>query len=488
MVRLTLTILLLLAVPSVALAASRSDIYRQAKTTTALIVAVNDTTHSISLGSGFFVDQDGLLVTNAHVVEDHTRLFVYVHDEHVYPFPQVVAVDADADLAALRIPLKQSSLSLPVSQGPPEDGEEVIAVGYPRITDILQMGFVLHPTVVTGHANGMAQGRSRTTGRATPFIQTTGPFNFGNSGGPLIGLESREIHGMVVHTVPYLERAKDRTGAPIGSVMMKSGIGYSIPASVIRQWLAARSLVAKPSAGLQKAASEPVSQELEANRSFVTGHLLHTLAMVLQQDSDLLGLAAFHYQNAAGLRPNAPWITRNLGLVSASLGRWDQALAAYQKALQQSPKDAALLSDTAMAWERTGNRERAIETYRAAIQANPRSELAHNNLGTLLLNMGRLEDAIQEFRAALSCDAGSAMASYNLGLALEAKGLREDALVAWEGYLHKTGPGADAAGFNTKIREGVARLKPAIAKAHPVSGIPPPITSPQGRPQTGDQK
>jgi Tfp pilus assembly protein PilF len=472
MVRLLSTVVLLLAVPSLALSGSRSEIYRQAKATTALIVAVNDMTHSISLGSGFFVDQDGLLLTNAHVVEDHTRLFVYVHDENVYPFPQVVVVDADADLAALRIPLKQSSFSLPVAQRPPDDGEEVIAVGYPRITDILQMGFVLHPTVVTGHANGMAQGRSRTTGRATPFIQTTGPFNFGNSGGPLISLESREIHGMVVHTVPYLERAKDRSGAPIGSVMMKSGIGYSIPASIIRQWLAKHSLIAKPSSSMQKPTPEPTNQELEANRSFATGHLLHTLAMVLQQDSDLLGLAVFHYQNAASLRPNAPWITRNLGLVSASLGRWDQALAAYQKALQQTPKDAALLSDTAIAWERTGNRERAIETYRAAIQANPRSELAHNNLGSMLLNMGRLDEAIQEFRAALSCDAASAMASYNLGVALEAKGLREDALVAWEAFLHKSGPGTDAAGFNTKIREGVARLKPAVAKAHPVSKLP----------------
>jgi Tfp pilus assembly protein PilF len=469
MVRVLSTVVLSLFLTTSAFANSRGEVYRQAKAATALIVAVNDTTHSISIGSGFFVDQEGLLVTNAHVVEEHSRLFVYVQDKQVYVGPQLLLVDADLDLAALRIPLRGTSVSLTLAQSPPDDGVEVIAVGYPRITDILQMGFVLHPTVVAGHANGITAGRSRTKGRNTPFIQTTANFNFGNSGGPLVGLGSREVHGMVVHTVPYLERAKDRTGAPIGSVIMKSGIGYSIPALVIRQWLTANRLL--PASSLPARKLQPgdsFDAGTEANRSFATGHLLHTLAMVLQQDTDLLNLAAFHYEHAATLRPDAPWITRNLGLVCASLGRWDRALQAYQRALNHTPKDPALLADAALAWERSGNRERAIEFYRAAIQGNPRSALAHNNLGTVFLKMGRLDEALQEFRHALDSDPASGMASFNLGIALEAKGLREDALLAWETFLRKPGPRVDAAGFDIKIREGVARLKPLIARAHPV--------------------
>ena len=470
MVRLLATVLFFLTFSAFAFAGPHGEVYHQAKAATALIVSVNDTTHSISLGSGFFVNNDGLLITNAHVVEDHTRLFVYVQDQQIFPGPSLLVVDRDVDLAALRIPLKDTGVALALARRPPEDGEDVIAVGYPRITDILQMGFVLHPTVVAGHANGLASGRSRTKGRSTPFIQTTGNFNFGNSGGPLVGLDSQEVYGMVVHTVPYLERAKDRTGAPIGSVIMKSGIGYSIPASVIRQWLTSnRLLPTSLPAPKRSMASDSIDANEEANRSFATGHLLQTLAMVLQQDTDLLDLAAFHYENASTLRPEAPWISRNLGLVSASLGRWDQALQAYQRALRQTPKDPTLLADIGLAWERSGNRERAIEFYRAAIQGNPGSQLAHNNLGTVFLKMGRLEDAIQEFRQALACAPTSGMASYNLGLALEAKGLKEDALLAWETFLQIPGPRADGADFDIKMREGVARLKPLSAKAHPVS-------------------
>ena len=69
-----------------------------------LIVGINDAAHSISLGSGFFVDASGLLVTNAHVLEESARLYVYVLDREIYAAPDVVAVDPDLDLAVLRIP------------------------------------------------------------------------------------------------------------------------------------------------------------------------------------------------------------------------------------------------------------------------------------------------------------------------------------------------------------------------------------------------
>ena len=97
-------------------------------------------------------------------------------------------------------------------------------------------------------------------------------------------------------------------------------------------------------------------------------------------------------------------------------------------------------------------------------------ESAHNHIGTLFLKAGRAEEAIQAFRQALACAPASSMASYNLGLALEAKGLKEDALLAWETFLQNSGPRTDGAGFDIKMREGVARLKPLTAKAHPVSG------------------
>jgi tetratricopeptide (TPR) repeat protein len=465
-----------LALPTSAQSASRAGWVREGKAATVLILAVNDATHSVSLGSGFFVDRDGLLVTNAHVIEDGSRLHLYVEDQAIYSSPEVLAVDPDLDLAALRVNTA-SAHALPLGENPPDDASEVVAIGYPRITDILQMGFALHPTVAVGTVSGLVQGRSRTEGRPAAFIQTTGILNFGNSGGPLLNVESGEVAGMVVTTVPYLERARDRSGNSIGSVTMKSGIGYSIPAPVIRRWLSKQTLTTRP---VSMAVPQPVGWRLaepDAARSFATGHLLQTIAMVLHDDADLLKLAIHHYDTALSLRPDAFWADRNVARAHASLGQWDDAAEAYARALKHSPDDVALLTDAGLAWQKAGRAERAREAYRTALRLNPKSGRTHNNLGHLLWELGRLDEAIDEFRRALDSDPGSSLAAYNLGLALDANGLRQDAVQAWESFLVKlesktrqTGKnGQDAQdGWSAKLREALIRLKaPATAVALP---------------------
>src|SRR5437867_3462874 len=101
---LALVLSVMLMVPAnLALASPNAEVYRHAKSGTVLIIGINDTDHSISIGSGFFISEDGILVTNAHIVEDSTRVMIYVGDQTIFPNPDVLLVDGDADLAALRI-------------------------------------------------------------------------------------------------------------------------------------------------------------------------------------------------------------------------------------------------------------------------------------------------------------------------------------------------------------------------------------------------
>ena len=360
---------ILLTVAEAAQAGQRQDIFRHAKAATVLIVGTDEASHSLSLGSGFFVDAGGLVVTNAHVIEDSSRLYVYVLDREIYAAPEVLAVDADADLAVLRVPHTPADW-LTLAADPTPEGTEVIAVGYPRITDILNMGFTLHATSIPAMVSGLVQGSSRTNGRAIDFLQTTGLLNFGNSGGPLVRSDSGEAAAMVVTTVPYLERAKDAQGVAIGSVMMKSGISYSIPASAIRQWLAANHLSPAPSPPIQAQPAYPDAAEPKADRAFATGHLLQTMASVLHGDADLLKLAIRHYDVAAQLRPEAPWVLRNLGLAHGLLGQWDQAVQAYSKALALAPDDSDLLADAAVARQRSGRTDEAAALSQATFNSS----------------------------------------------------------------------------------------------------------------------
>lgn len=465
--------------PATGHAAERADVYRHAKAATALILAIDDASHSLSLGSGFFVDRAGLLLTNAHVIEESNRLIVYVRDQTIYIAPEIVAVDPDLDLAALRItPAGHRSLDLAL--GTVHEGEDVVAVGYPRISEILQMGFALHGTIVPGTTSGIAYGRSGSKDRLASFIQTTGLVNFGSSGGPLVSTDTGEVVGMMTTTVPYMERAKDRNGAAIGSVMMRAGISYSIPSPVIRDWLRSHQLMS-PS-GRQSVEKDEAGQrggsDVESDHLFATGHLLHTMGLVLNEDGDLLNLAIRHYQSALAMRPDAPWIVRNLGRAYGTIGRWELALDAYQNILSLSAGDPVLLTDAGLAAQRSGRKDQAVEFYRAATRIDPRYGLAHINLGTLFWEQGRLDDTIAEYRVALSSDPSSSLAAYNLGLALEANGLPEEAMAGWEAFLGNSSRLVSSDVWLTKMRDAASRLKSSLDKATvPTNAVAKPVAN-----------
>ena len=352
---------IILLAGSPASAATKAEVYGHSKAATVLVVAIDDKSKSVSIGSGFIVNDDGLVITNAHVLEDSSRVFVYVGTQEVYTNAVTLVVDPDRDLAALRIPPTTGPSLILAAQAPP-DGNEVMAIGYPRLTDILNMGFALHPTIVPGYINGIIQGRSRTKNRFAPFVQVTGHINQGSSGGPLVDVPSGEVIGMVVLQVPYLERARDRSGAGIGSVMIRSGIGYAIPTSVIHQWLGENQLVAEGQAPLP---SEVRTGELlpSAGRSFATGHVLFTIAQILPKDVDLYNLAVYHYEAALELLPNDVRTLRHIGVAYAALGRFDDAIEAMTEAFEQEPNSAMLAYELGLAQEAKGLPAQALATW-----------------------------------------------------------------------------------------------------------------------------
>lgn len=471
--------------PILAAGPDERTVYHQTKAGTALIVAINDASGSVSFGSGFFVDGSGLLVTNAHVLDGHPRRLVYVHDS-IYETPELVSVDPDSDLAALRIPM--ASTPLPLASELPDDGVSVIAVGYPRITDILQMGLTLHPTVFPVNVSGTVMGRSRTSNRPTPFIETTVPMNSGSSGGPLVRIETGEVLGMVVHTVPYVGQAKDRKGTVVGSVMLRAGINYSIPAPEIRKWLVSQRLAEAPTQSAARAESHTTSRPDDptavADSFYATAHLLHTIARVMKEDAELLQLAVAHYKSSLELQPQAAWRYHSLGLAQATLGRWDDAVDSYQMALAQRTDNAILLTDLGHALHRTKKTSQSITTYRSAIRLDSCSQRARTELGLIFMESEHWQEAIAEFSRVAECHTLSPVVSYHWGLALEHEGRHQDALKVWEPFLI-----ADTSllpprekGIAEKIRERVEVLKkrshaPDIAPTPPQTSSAPNLSA-----------
>src|SRR5512141_730970 len=319
-----ISLLLLVSTPDMALSYTQGDLYRQAKAATVLIVGINDESNALSFGSGVFISEQGVVLTNAHVVEDSTRLFVYIRNQAIDSRATVLAIDSDIDLAALRIQTDLPVPFLPVAAEIPDEGTPTIAVGYPRVSDVLHMGLTLHASVIPMTITGGAMGRSRTAGLPVPFVQTVGMLNAGSSGGPLVDSESGELAGLVVHTVPYLEQVKNDRGERLGTAMMRAGISYSIPVSRLRDWLQ-KNRIPFPTKQTHEGSLISLEKERPIRAFLTTAHLLHLMAAVLHQDRDLLDLAIQHYESALQLEPERPDVLRNLGLAFAATGETDRA-------------------------------------------------------------------------------------------------------------------------------------------------------------------
>lgn len=444
---------------------SAGELYRSGKNATVLIIGIDDEARALSFGSGVFISQAGLLLTNAHVIHESTRIVIYGEAGTETLIPEVLAVDPDLDLAALRVTAPHPVSYLPLAGEPSEEGTAAVAIGYPRLPDVLQMGLTIHPTVFPVTVSGEALGQSRITHRPLSFLHITGFMNAGNSGGPLVD-GSGQILGLVVHTVPYLESAKNVQGESIGRVMLRAGLSYCIPSSRIREWLDTNHVgFEKSHAPLMSA--PPATPKPSLSAGFVaTAHLLQLMADVIRKDTDLLDMAIRHYEAALRLEPHRPDVLHDLGRALASKGNIDEAWVRYESALEALPDDLGLLTDAGDLRRQQHLFHDAEAWYRKVLRKDPCYLQALLSLGIILSEQGKPEQAKQVFHVAAHCPLPSSLAAYQLGLELERRGESGEALTVWEQALvQPSGQGITEGMVMTRIRHRASRLKSRLPTA-----------------------
>ncbi len=133
------------------------------------------------LGSGFIVSRDGVILTNAHVVDGAKEVTVKLVDRREFK-AKVVGKDDQSDVAVLKI----NATNLPIvklgDSSKAKVGEWVVAIG---------SAYGFENTVTAGIVSGTA--RSLPNGNYVPFLQTDVAVNPGNSGGPLFNLNGEVI-------------------------------------------------------------------------------------------------------------------------------------------------------------------------------------------------------------------------------------------------------------------------------------------------------
>jgi tetratricopeptide (TPR) repeat protein len=427
------------------------DLVRRIKPSAVAVETFDVRGEKLSRGSGFFIEADRI-VTNRHVIEGAYRAEIHSASGAVYPVKSVLAVDAEGDLAVLKIDSPVTYIRpLPLDKTSPQEGESIVVIGNP-------LG--LEGSVTNGIVSAVRD--IPTFGR---IIQITAAISAGSSGSPVvnmqgqvIGIATLQITGgqSVNFAIPSERISQLQIATPMSLSELVVASSRNKRAKAVQFFRDGLSFLSKDDcekalAAFAKAVeSDSNYAEAWAQSGFCNEKLgkhaealeASKKAVSLRPSSESyfnIGLANFYlkqykdavdgYRQAIKLDPyNSADAYYALGLAYRDWGKPDEEIQAYKQAIKLRP-------DYTIAYERLGTRylrskkfAEAVEIFRQLSALKPGDAIAPNNMGEAYLELNRLNEAQESFRQAIRLKPDFGKAYYNLGKCLLAIGNREAAL------------------------------------------------------------
>ena len=446
-----LLLLLLIPAPIRASQDLLPELVRRIKPSAVAIETFDSHGEKLSRGSGFFVETDRI-VTNRHVIEGAYRAEVHSSTGTIYPVKGVLAVDAEGDIALLKIDVPANQVKpLPLDKTSPQEGESIVVIGNP-------LG--LEGSVTNGIVSAVRD--IPTFGR---IIQITAPISSGSSGSPVvnmqgqvIGIATLQITGgqSVNFAIPSERISQLQVASMISLAELVATAGRNKRAKAVQLFRDGLSFLSKDDC---EKALPYFEKAVESDSNYAdawaqTGFCNEKLgkhaealdaskrAVNLRPSAESyfnIGLASFYlkqykeaaeaYRQSIKLDPyNAADAQYALGLVYRDWGKADEEVQAYKAAIRLRP-------DYTVAYERLGSRylrskkfTEAVEIFRQLATLKPGDANAPNNMGEALLELNRLGDAVESFRQSIRLKPDFGKAYYNLGRCLLAMGNRDGAL------------------------------------------------------------
>jgi tetratricopeptide (TPR) repeat protein len=427
------------------------ELVRRIKPSAVAIETFDARGEKLSRGSGFFVETDRI-VTNRHVLEGAYRAEVHSSTGAVFPVRGVLGVDAEGDIALLKIDAPTLPISpLPLDKTSPQEGESIVVIGNP-------LG--LEGSVTNGIVSAVRD--IPTFGR---IIQITAPISAGSSGSPVVNMHGQVIGiatlqitgGQSVNFAIPSERISQLQATSLTTLAdLVAATGRNKHAKAVQSFRDGLSFLSKDDCEkalpyFEKAVeSDNNYAEAWAQTGFCNEKLgRHAEALEASKRAVSLrpsaesyfniGLANFYlkqyrdsaeaYRQAIKLDPyNAADAYYALGLVYRDWGKADEEIQAYKQTIRQRP-------DYTAAYERLGARylkskkfNEAIEIFRQLSTLKPGDAVAPNSMGEAYFELNRYNEACESFRQSIRLKPDFGKAYYNLGRCMLAMGNRDGAL------------------------------------------------------------
>jgi len=427
------------------------ELVRRIKPSAVAIETYDSRGEKLSRGSGFFIETDRI-VTNRHVIDGAYRAEIHSSNGAVYSVKGVLAVDAEGDIAVLKIDSPATYVRpLPLDKTSPQEGESIVVIGNP-------LG--LEGSVTNGIVSAVRD--IPTFGR---IIQITAPISSGSSGSPVVNMQGQVIGiatlqitgGQSVNFAIPSERISQLQIAPAITLSeLVTATGRNKRAKAVQYFRDGLSFLSKDDCeralGSFEKATESDSNYAEAwaQAGFCSEKLgkhaealeASKRAVTLRPSSESyfnIGLANFYlkqykdavegYRQAIKLDPyNSADAYYALALAYRDWGKPDEEIQAYKQAIRLRP-------DYTSAYERLGTRylrskkyAEAVEIFRQLATLKPGDAVTPNNMGEAYLELNKLPEAQESFRQAIRLKPDFGKAYYNLGKCLLAMGNRDAAL------------------------------------------------------------
>ncbi len=417
-------------------------------------VIVYDANHrATGIGSGFFVDKYGHLITNYHVIDGKYAAEARTADGESYPIILVVADNKAVDLVKVLVEIPREKVKwIKISGDLPSIAEQIMVVGSP-------MG--LEQTVSEGIISSIRE--IPTVGE---FFQMSAPISPGSSGGPVINLNG-EVVGVTTFqfvrgqnlnfaiagksllklkparlgmTISMWTFTKSSQQPRLAEELCRQGYSFSINGDdqkalelfkeAIEQNpknVTAWNGLGSCQIGLNRpdAAIEAYKQAIKINPNDETTHyVLGNFYLKLGRYQE----AIESYQQVIRINPDFEPAYFKLGLIFAQLGRLNEGKNAFETVIRLNPDSAPAYFNVAIAYTRLGRYQDAIKAHQEVLRINPEFAPAHYNLGVLYGKLGESNTEINAYKEAIRIDPDFAPAHFNLGYVLFQKGNKAAAL------------------------------------------------------------
>src|SRR5829696_4087162 len=428
------------------------ELVRRIKPSAVAIETYDARGEKLSRGSGFFVEVDRI-VTNRHVLEGAHRAEVHSSTGVVFPVRGVLAVDAEGDIALLKIDAPAPPIQpLPLDKTSPQEGESVVVIGNP-------LG--LEGSVTNGIVSAVRD--IPTFGR---IIQITAPISSGSSGSPVVNMQGQVIGiatlqitgGQSVNFAIPSERISQLQVATTTTSLsdLVASTGRNKRAKAVQFFRDGLSFLSKDDCEkalpyFEKAVeSDSNYAEAWAQSGFCNEKLgrhqeaieASKKAVSLRPSAESyfnIGLASFYlkqyreaaeaYRQSIKLDPyNAADAYYALGLVYRDWGKADEEIQAYKQAIKLNPQYVVAYERLGPRYLRSKKFNEAVEIFRQLAALKPGDAIAPNNMGEAYFELNRLNEALESFRQSIRLKPDYGKAYYNLGRTLLAMGNRDAAL------------------------------------------------------------